>query len=558
MDTLAYLRVSDPRQATADKASLPAQREALNALAGRLGRTVGTEGWFEEPGFSAGTADRPAFQRLLAFCEANPRSLGDGLILIYKDDRLGRFDDPEESAYWRVHLRMRGWVVRFALNDDTSDPMARGVLRAIGAAQASLERQAIRQRARMGVRGAAAKGFWCNREPFGYRRLAVDPLTGVGRQLEPGQRKGPNEQLKLTPGPDAEVRFVQWLFASYASGRVSLAELTRQSPSVFPKPWIRRTLHQMLLNPAYAGDTVWARRATDDLANPVVARDTHPALVDRATVTAVQAMLLRNRRETSPTPGGYPLSGLLTCAQCGNHFVGGGGRRLDEEPLRFYKDAGYHKQPRCPGRMMTFLRRDIEPQVIEAIAKVIDKENLEPLIRAAFDRLLMAGEGDIEEQREGLARQRATDGTRLERVLAAIADGTVTPAEARQQLAAIRKRIEDAGMALERLKFDERRLERLEVERDRLTALALDFRTQAKRMEGRELRELLRPWLASAVVDKERMTLTLEIRRMPTDSLFTSARPDEQQETVRRVLRLKTRSDWARLREAAKRARRAS
>jgi hypothetical protein len=43
-------------------------------------------------------------------------------------------------------------------------------------------------------------------------------------------------------------------------------------------------------------------------------------------------------------------------------------------------------------------------------------------------------------------------------------------------------------------------------------------------MEGVELRELLWPWLASAVVDKEAMTLTLEIRRIPGDVLFTSAR----------------------------------
>jgi hypothetical protein len=100
----------------------------------------------------------------------------------------------------------------------------------------------------------------------------------------------------------------------------------------------------------------------------------------------------------------------------------------------------------------------VERANVDAIAKVIDAENLEPLIRQAFDRLLTAGEGDIEEHRDSLARQRTSEEARLERMLVAIADGTVTPDEARQQLAAIRKRIDDAGMALERLKFDERRL----------------------------------------------------------------------------------------------------
>jgi hypothetical protein len=45
-------------------------------------------------------------------------------------------------------------------------------------------------------------------------------------------------------------------------------------------------------------------------------------------------------------------------------------------------------------------------------------------------------------------------------------------------------------------------------------------------MEGAELKELLWPWIASAVVDKERMTLTLEVRPVPTNgSLFGSGPP---------------------------------
>lgn len=87
-------------------------------------------------------------------------------------------------------------------------------------------------------------------------QLALDPTLGTSRVLEPGQRKGPNERPKLTPGPEAEVRFIRWLYETYAIGKVTLAELTRRAPTAYAKRWIRRTLHQLLLNPVYAGDIV--------------------------------------------------------------------------------------------------------------------------------------------------------------------------------------------------------------------------------------------------------------------------------------------------------------
>jgi len=61
--------------------------------------------------------------------------------------------------------------------------------------------------------------------------------------------------------------------------------------------------------------------------------------------------------------------------------------------------------------------------------------------------------------------------------------------------------------------------------------VALDFRAEATQANGLELRELLRPWLASAVVDKDAMTLTLGIRPVPADIglFFSSAHPDEQE-----------------------------
>ena len=282
----------------------------------------------------------------------------------------------------------------------------------------------------------------------------------------------------------------------------------------------------MLLNPTYAGDLVIGRRATD-LVTPQVTRDTHPALVDRETFAAVQRVLARNRKETSPTRGGYPLSGLVTCATCGSPFVGGGGKRgkVDPDQFRFYRDSGAVKSTPCPGHLMTFRRRDVEPLVIDAIAEVLEASPIEELLREAVEAVLSTSEGDLAAERAALEKTRDGERRKLDRLVAAIAAGTIQAEDAKAQVDAIRRRIEDAELALGRLRFDRRRVERLESEGERLVEMARDFRAAAKRLNGTELRELLRPWIHSAVVDKHARQLVLEIRPIPADvSLFTPAR----------------------------------
>jgi hypothetical protein len=252
--------------------------------------------------------------------------------------------------------------------------------------------------------------------------------------------------------------------------------------------------------------------------------------VDRETSATVQRMLARNRKETSPTPGGYPLSGLVTCATCGSPFVGGGGRHVPGDPyaMRFYRDSGATKRPRCPGHLMTFRRRDVEPLVIGAIADVLESTPIEALLREAVDAVLRTSETDQADQRVALERTRESEKRKLGRLVAAIAEGTIQAEDAKGQADAIRRRIEDAELALGRLRFDRRRVERLESEVERLVEMARDFRTTATRLNGLDLRELLRPWIRSAVVDKHARRLVLEIRPIPADvDLFTPARREQ-------------------------------
>jgi DNA invertase Pin-like site-specific DNA recombinase len=516
---VAYVRVSDPRQATEDKVSLGQQRQALLALAARLGCELPPPAWFDEPGFSGGTSDRPAFQRMLAYCKEHPRDpASPGLVLCYSDDRWGRFPDPEESAFWRHHLRRLGWTVRYALNDEGGDSSTRVLVRAIHGVKASEERETIRRRAKQGMKGAAEKGFWTNRAPFGYRRVAVDPSTGTKRVLEQGQRKGGAERLTLATGPAAEVAVVRWLFGRYAEGTVSIEQLRREAESRFPKVWSRCSVHHILRNPAYVGDLVAQRHKHGGTTGDTVVRDAFPAIVSRDLYERVQARLSREYKPHTGPLLDYPLSGLITCTTCGNPFVGGGGRKgPTEDPHRYqqYRDAGFKKRPRCPGKLMTFRRRDVEPLVLDAIARMVERPGFRRQLEESFDRLLRATTDSQGTHRAAIEAELVKTERQRDRLVEAVGLELLTEGEARKQLAAVRKRVDDLKAQLATVALDQRRADRIISERDRLTALAVDFRGRAKALKGSALRELLRPWLAQATLDKDRRELRLLLNPLP-------------------------------------------
>lgn len=541
-DTLGYVRVSKEEQAREDRTSLADQRTRITALASALGRTLGQV--FEDAGVSGGTAEgRPAFMALVAYCRDHARPAKDGLVLVYNDSRWGRFDDPEESTYWRVALRRSGWVVRFAENDATEDPTARGVLRAIGSASASLERQAIKQRSRQGARGTAAQGYWQNKAPIGYRRQAID-LDGSTRIMEAGKRKGDSERARLVPGPPEEVALIRWVFDTYATGTVSMGMLAAQALTRWPgKKWSRGVLKTLLRNPAYVGDVVWCRRPADaeerhrQRIRPrgewVIARNAHPAIVDRDVFDQVQALLARQPTQQRAATGSYVLSALMRCAHCGELYVGGGGAAgPPEDPQRWkiyrhralshYQDRPDKVRP-CPYLMATIAKQTIERTVVAALGEVLQRPAVAGAIERAVDQALAAEQRAARTREPDLQRRRRQLEGQRDRLLDLAARGVLSDEDIRSRLEALR-------VALDQVAMDEvashrigKRLDALEARRTALRTAAKDFPTLAANVRGAALRALLVPWIQDAVVDRSvnelRVTIAPVVTPNPTGGL---------------------------------------
>lgn len=506
LTAVGYLRVSTERQATEEKTSLADQRAAIKQLARRLGAEIVR--WFEDPGASGATAEnRPAFMAMLSHCETHQQK---GLVLVLNDSRFGRFDDPEESAYWRHHLRRLGWVVRFAEGDE--DTEARPVVRAIHAMQATAYREGVRRNARRGRRSTVEAGYWSTRAPFGYRRIVAYP-PGAARVLEHGQFKASNEKVKLTPHPE-EAAVVRWVFERYADGGESLHSLVRILKARVPeRRWSRTCVAALLKNEAYRGAIVGSSDGGEYRCEAA-----HPAIITDELWLSAQRRLDANRALGSGVRNThYLVSGLLRCIHCGEPYTGGGGGRSrnvnpEREHRRFYRDNG-GVAGTCPGRIGTIMRHLVDDRVLEVLGSTLTKPVVRRRIETAIARALEGGPAMVRESEASARATRARLEQRRDRLVGLVANGSLLIDEAAGQLEQTRAALADVEARIQRLQFEKSRTKVAAAERERLLQVAFEF--PAARLSGAALRRFVARWLSSLTFDKVSRTLTLGIRCVP-------------------------------------------
>lgn len=477
MIAIGYTRVSSERQANEDRTSLADQRAAIVQLAASLGLSVAQ--WFEDGGKSGTSAEkRPAFTALVSFCRAHPG----GVVLVLNDSRFGRFPEPDEAGYWRTELRRVGWEVRYAENDDARASLtARHLMRAIGDAGASEYIATLKRNIRRGVRGTAEQGFWRTRSPFGYARQVINN----GQVLGPGQHKHPEERVRLVPDHNAPL--VREMFQRYAMGNDSLASLGRWLVTVSgDRQWqYPAQVRWILGNRTYLGEI--------DTAG-VIRTGAHEPLVDRGVFAAAERRLVENRAHTRRIAADYALSGVLRCAVCDHHFIGGGWRGGGTERRPYYVDAGsrYHA---CPGKAAYLSKAKLESVVVGIFADQFAQPDWQQTLERELDAALTAAQA---------ARRTRPRTAQLEaerkRLVSAIGKGIITEEEASSRLAEIRDALAAPVAAIP-----------THADRDFWLELAADFPRVVAMSSGNALRELLQPWLGGMTYDKRTRDLAVTI-----------------------------------------------
>lgn len=270
-----YIRVSTDRQAE-EGYSIEVQKERLIAFTKTLDGTVSYELYIDD-GFSGGSLERPAMQRLIA--DAAKRSITH--VCVYKLDRLSRSQKDTLHLIEDVFLPNNIAFVSIQESFNTATAFGRAVV-GILSVFAQLERENIYERTRSGMQKRVEAGFWPGGGgvPFGYD---YDLERGI-----------------LVPNSDAEL--VRQVYDLYIKG-FSLQSIANKLGLKYEK-----LASQILSRKTNIGIIEY---------NGVEYKGQHEPIVSRETYEKAMALHATRSEKRLVSSTAHLLTGLVYCGVCG-------------------------------------------------------------------------------------------------------------------------------------------------------------------------------------------------------------------------------------------------
>ena len=293
-----YTRKSSEEGLEQDFNSLHAQREACEAFVA----SQKIEGWtpvpdrYDDGGWSGGTLERPALQRLLRDVEARRVDV----VVVYKIDRLSRslFDF---AKLVEVFDRVGVTFVSITQSFNTTTSMGRLTLNIL-LSFAQFEREVTGERIRDKFAASRRKGMWMGgNPPLGYnivdrrlvvneseRRLVVDIFEGFVRT---------NSATRLV----RELR---------ERGAVGKRWVSTRGNEIGGRLLDKGSVHRVLTNRVYLGEAVHKGQSYPGEHDAIVPEDLW------AKAHAIMGTSPRVRANATRRQTPAPLKGLMRCAHC--------------------------------------------------------------------------------------------------------------------------------------------------------------------------------------------------------------------------------------------------
>ena len=371
--TALYARLSKDDDLVGDSNSIVHQKEILAKYAKEHGFT--NIEFYIDDGFSGTNFNRPDFQRMMADAEEGKIS-----TVIVKD--MSRFGRDYIMVGYYTEIYFSNLNIRFiAINDNVDSNIQtendltpfKNVFNEWYARDTSKKIRAVFK-----AKGNSGKHLTTN-PPFGYK-------------------KDPNDKDKWIIDDEAAAT-VRRIFQMYVDGyRISeighkLTEEKVETPilyymnrgiktnarSEYPEIWDLMSIKYILSQTAYAGHTVNFQTAVKSYKTKkqvnlprnqwVIFRNTQEAIIDEKTFETVQQMRKAKRARTKYNEPNM-FSGLLYCADCGNHLTiqrVARNRKMDN-----FSCATYRKKKKGLCSCHRILVSDLETIVKEDLQKVCE------------------------------------------------------------------------------------------------------------------------------------------------------------------------------------------
>ena len=304
----AYCRVSTDSEDQLN--SFAAQQTHYNEL------IRSHDGWqmaeiYADEGITGTSAKkRKDFQRMLSDCRKGRIDK----ILVKSISRFAR--NTKECLEITRELKAMGISVFFEEYNIDTRMVTSEMLTAILASCAQAESESISKNMKWGIHKRMEAGTYvASSVPFGYRW--VDGTLVIHRE---------------------EAQYVKYIFSEYLSGRntddiaMELRSLSETVSVLRARKWSYQAIVQMLKNEKYIGDCLNQKTyMTEELPRRCMRNrgehaqyyvsDAHPAIIDRETYAAVQALLqVRSRGHVRHTVQTSPMAARIVCGNCGAAF----------------------------------------------------------------------------------------------------------------------------------------------------------------------------------------------------------------------------------------------
>ena len=188
-------------------------------------------------------------------------------ILVYDVTRWGRFQDPDESAYYEYICKRNKIKVHYCAeqfeNDGTSFA---AIVKSIKRAMAGEYSRELSVKSFAGMERLFKLGFRLGAAaPFGIRRLLVDENGVPKGLLHYGERKSiQTDRILLVLGSPEEVKTVRWIFSTFVNQGKTEKQIVemlnaRNISSGVGRPWTYHRIRNLLRNELYTGVDQWNR-----------------------------------------------------------------------------------------------------------------------------------------------------------------------------------------------------------------------------------------------------------------------------------------------------------
>lgn len=481
--TALYARLSKDDDLVGDSNSIVHQKEILAKYAKEHGFT--NIEFYVDDGFSGTNFNRPDFQRMMADAEEGKIS-----TVIVKD--MSRFGRDYIMVGYYTEIYFSNLDIRFiAINDNVDSNIQtendltpfKNVFNEWYARDTSKKIRAVFK-----AKGNSGKHLTTN-PPFGYK-------------------KDPNDKDKWIIDDEAAAT-VRRIFQMYVDGyRISeighkLTEEKIETPilyymnrgiktnarSEYPEIWDLMSIKYILSQTAYAGHTVNFQTAVKSYKTKkqirlpkedwIIYRNTQEPIIDEKTFETVQQMRKAKRARTKYNEPNM-FSGLLYCADCGNHLTiqrVARNRKMDN-----FSCATYRKKKKGLCSCHRILVSDLETIVKEDLQKVCEYVFLH---EKEFTDEYLSGS-----KRETVKFQ----------------------AKTKAELKRLYERQEEIGKIIRKLYEDN--------VNGRITDERFDFLAKSYEDEGNELKTKIQEFknaLASSVQDEEKLSKFLKVVKSYTE-----------------------------------------